>query len=57
MYVIWLLTAAPKRFLLVRKSRAQDAVREEAARCNMFFVNERWLGGMMTNFKNHPSAD
>ena len=33
------------------KKQAQDAVREEAARCNMFFVNERWLGGMMTNFK------
>ena len=33
------------------KKQAQDAVREEAARCNMFYVNERWLGGMMTNFK------
>jgi len=26
-------------------------MRDEAIRCNMFFVNERWLGGMMTNFK------
>lgn len=33
------------------KKQAQDAVREEANRCNMFFVNERWLGGMLTNFK------
>ena len=33
------------------KKQAQDAIREEAARCNMFFVNARWLGGMMTNFK------
>ena len=33
------------------KKQAQDAMREEAIRCNMFFVNERWLGGMMTNFK------
>ena len=33
------------------KKQAQDAVREEALRCNMFYVNERWLGGMMTNFK------
>ncbi|MBP7839872.1 MAG: 30S ribosomal protein S2 [Acidaminococcaceae bacterium] len=33
------------------KKQAQDAMRDEAIRCNMFFVNERWLGGMMTNFK------
>ena len=26
-------------------------MKEEATRCNMFFVNERWLGGMLTNFK------
>lgn len=33
------------------KKQAQDAVRTEAERCNMFYVNERWLGGMLTNFK------
>jgi len=33
------------------KKQAQEAVREEATRCNMFFVNERWLGGMLTNFQ------
>ena len=33
------------------KKQAQDAMRDEAIRCNMFYVNERWLGGMMTNFK------
>ena len=33
------------------KKQAQDAMRDEAIRCNMFFVNERCLGGMMTNFK------
>ncbi len=33
------------------KKQAQEAIREEALRCNMFYVNERWLGGMMTNFK------
>lgn len=33
------------------KKQAQEAVKEEALRCNMFYVNERWLGGMMTNFK------
>jgi small subunit ribosomal protein S2 len=33
------------------KKQAQDAVREEADRCGMFYVNQRWLGGMMTNFQ------
>ena len=33
------------------KKQAQDAVKEEALRANMFYVNERWLGGMMTNFQ------
>jgi len=33
------------------KKQAQDAVKEEAVRCDMFFVNERWLGGMLTNFE------
>ena len=33
------------------KKQAQDAVREEAGRVGMFYVNARWLGGMLTNFK------
>ena len=33
------------------KKQAQDAIREEAQRCGMFYVNARWLGGMLTNFK------
>ncbi|HAK74289.1 MAG TPA: 30S ribosomal protein S2 [Sporomusaceae bacterium] len=33
------------------KKQAQEAVKEEAQRCEMFFVNERWLGGMLTNFQ------
>ena len=33
------------------KKQAQDAIRTEAERCGMFYVNERWLGGMLTNFK------
>ncbi|MGI6093278.1 MAG: 30S ribosomal protein S2 [Veillonellaceae bacterium] len=33
------------------KKQAQDAVKEEATRCDMFYVNERWLGGMLTNFQ------
>lgn len=33
------------------KKQAQEAIREEATRANMFYVNERWLGGMLTNFQ------
>ena len=32
------------------KRQAQDAIAEEAQRCGMFYVNERWLGGLLTNF-------
>ena len=32
------------------KKQAQDIVEEEAKRCGMFYVNQRWLGGMLTNF-------
>jgi small subunit ribosomal protein S2 len=32
------------------KRQAQDAVAEEAQRCGMYFVNQRWLGGLLTNF-------
>jgi len=33
------------------KRQAQDAIREEAERCGMFYVNNRWLGGLLTNFE------
>jgi small subunit ribosomal protein S2 len=33
------------------KKQAQDSIYEEATRCNMFYVNRRWLGGMLTNFQ------
>ena len=33
------------------KKQAQDAIKEEAVRCGMFYVNQRWLGGLMTNNK------
>ena len=33
------------------KKQAQDSIKSEAARCGMYYVNERWLGGMLTNFK------
>ncbi|MBQ2456125.1 MAG: 30S ribosomal protein S2 [Firmicutes bacterium] len=33
------------------KKQAQAAIKDEALRCDMYFVNERWLGGMLTNYK------
>ena len=33
------------------KKQAQESIESEAKRCNMFYVNNRWLGGMLTNFK------
>jgi len=33
------------------KKQAQDSIKEEAERCEQYFVNARWLGGMLTNFK------
>lgn len=33
------------------KKQAQESIREEATRCNMFYINHRWLGGMLTNFQ------
>ena len=37
------------------KKQAQDAIKAEAERCGMYYVNERWLGGMLTNFKTIKS--
>ena len=45
------LAAEGRTILFVgTKRQAQDAVAEEAQRCGMFFVNQRWLGGLLTNF-------
>src|SRR5256886_6205115 len=45
------LTAAGKTVLFVgTKRQAQDAIAEEAKRCGMFYVNQRWLGGLLTNW-------
>ena len=33
------------------KKQAQESIQSEAVRCNMFYVNNRWLGGMLTNFR------
>ena len=37
------------------KKQAQDSIKAEAERCGMFYVNQRWLGGMLTNFKTIQS--
>ncbi|MCR5628035.1 30S ribosomal protein S2 [Eubacterium sp.] len=37
------------------KKQAQEAIKSEAERCGMYYVNERWLGGMLTNFKTIKS--
>ena len=37
------------------KKQAQEAIKTEAQRCGMYYVNERWLGGMLTNFKTIQS--
>ena len=44
--------AADGRTLLFvgTKRQAQDVISEEAQRCGMFFINQRWLGGLLTNF-------
>ena len=45
------VSAAGQHVLFVgTKKQAQDSIREEATRCGAFYVNHRWLGGMLTNF-------
>ena len=46
------LSASGQTLLFVgTKKQAQEAIKEEAARCGGYYVNARWLGGMLTNFK------
>ncbi|MTV47826.1 30S ribosomal protein S2 [Heliobacillus mobilis] len=46
------VAAQGKKILFVgTKKQAQDSVKEEAERCGMYYVNQRWLGGMLTNFQ------
>ena len=45
------ITEAGKKILFVAtKKQAQELIKEEAERCGMYFINQRWLGGTMTNF-------
>jgi small subunit ribosomal protein S2 len=46
------IVAANGRILFVgTKKQAQDAISESAARCRQYYVNQRWLGGMLTNYR------
>ena len=50
------VAASGKSVLFVgTKKQAQDSIKEEALRCGQFYVNERWLGGMLTNYKTIQS--
>jgi small subunit ribosomal protein S2 len=50
------LVANGERILFVgTKKQAQETIKEEAERCGMFYVNQRWLGGTLTNFKTIAS--
>ena len=50
-FVVTTLAARGRTFLFVgTKGQAQAVIAEEAVRCGMFFVNQRWLGGLLTNF-------
>lgn len=51
-YAIKNIVAEGGKILFVgTKKQAQDSIKSEAERCGMYYVNERWLGGMLTNFK------
>lgn len=50
------VVASGKKVLFVgTKKQAQDAVKEEAERCGMYYINSHWLGGCLTNFKTIKS--
>jgi small subunit ribosomal protein S2 len=52
-YVQTSMTEAPNQTVLFvgTKRQAQDAIKEEAERCGQYYVNNRWLGGLLTNFQ------
>lgn len=52
-YVTASLTERPNQMVLFvgTKRQAQDAIKEEAERCGQYYVNNRWLGGLLTNFQ------
>jgi small subunit ribosomal protein S2 len=50
-YVVDTAAAGESVLFVGTKQQARDTILEEARRCGMYFVNQRWLGGMLTNFK------
>ncbi len=49
-YVRELVSSGQSVLLVGTKKQAQEIIEEEAKRCGMYYVNQRWLGGMLTNF-------
>ena len=49
-FVTELATAGKTVLFVGTKRQAQDAIAEEAQRCGMFYINQRWLGGLLTNW-------
>lgn len=49
-YISQISSEGKKLLMVGTKRQAQEAVKEEALRCGMFYVNHRWLGGLLTNF-------
>ena len=50
-YVVEMAKQGKTILFVGTKKQAQDAIKEEAERCGMFYINSRWLGGTLTNFK------
>lgn len=50
-YVVSAVKAGKSVLFVGTKKQAQDAIKEEAERCGQFYINSRWLGGTLTNFK------
>ena len=50
-FVVESVKAGKSVLFVGTKKQAQDAIKEEAERCGQFYVNSRWLGGCLTNFK------
>ena len=50
-FIVETVKAGKSVLFVGTKKQAQEAIKTEAERCGMFYVNERWLGGTLTNFK------
>ena len=50
-FVVETVKAGKSILFVGTKKQAQEAIREEAERCGQFYINSRWLGGTLTNFK------